>query len=303
MKRHLLPLALALAVGIGIGRTIPSAQAASIAATQAAPDPAVQLRNAIDHLRHNDLVSLVQTMLPPAKYQMLQGAYEIKRNEPLSDDDREEFAEGFGRFTAPDAVDQLMAEIEPKLDKARPQAEGAILMALGAMQMAVASPESDLTDEQRAAIRLAMPGFERWVKGTDFLSSSRMRQALTLVTDAARQTGLGTLDDVQQLPLEQVLIRGGNVLAAVKQAVRLYGLDLDAIADSAYLEVVSIDGDHATVRGTVTVFDAPLTKEFDLVLVEGRWYGREMARDVFYRHDEDEHGSHVEIHFGDEADS
>lgn len=303
MKRHLLPLAIALASAFGTVAYAPIAHAAETTINRNLPDPAIQVRQAIERLRANDLVGLVQTVLPPAHYQMVQGAYEMKRNQPISDHDREEFAEGVGRFTAPDAVDQLMAEIEPKLAEARPQAEGAILMGLGALQMAVASPDTDLSDEQRAALRLAMPGIERWVKSTDFLSSSRMRQALTLLTDAARTSGVGSIDELQQLPLEQVLGRAGRVLAAAKQAVRLYGIDLDQIADSAYVEVVEINGDRARVRSTFTVFDAPLSKEFEMVLVEGRWYGEEMSRNFMMRHHYDHDGEDFEIHVEADADA
>ena len=38
-----------------------------------------------------------------------------------------------------------------------------------------------------------------------------------------------------------------------------------------------IDGSTARVRTTVTVFNAPIATEHDLVLLEGRWYGKEAA--------------------------
>ena len=128
-----------------------------------------------------------------------------------------------------------------------------------------------------AVLQAALPGVQQWASSTDFLSSATMRQALTLLVDAARRTGINDLDQIKALPLEGVLDRATPVLAAAKQAVRLYGLDLDAVADSLQVEVLEIDTERARVRTTVTLFGAPVWHEHDLQLVEGRWYGKHAA--------------------------
>lgn len=282
MKLKLLSMSLLLAGAIVAAQ--PSLAASSAAAlpasSQSIPDPALQVREVVRSLRANDLAALVRAMVPPSKLQEIRQAYELKRGEPTSPEERAEFEEKLARFTAPDAVDVLMAEIEPKLVEARPQVAGATMMGIGAAQMAIASPESDLTSEQRATLQAALPGIQRWVTTTDFLSSVSMRQALTLVTDAARATGIGNLDQLKMLSFEEVLAKAGSVLAATKQAVRIYGLDLDAIAASAQFETLAIEGNTARVRTTVTVFDAPLSGEFELVLVEGRWYGKHALEEI-----------------------
>lgn len=260
-----------------------SAQVAGVVA----PNPADQVEELARLFRAGDLTGLAQAMVPPSKWEEMRTAYELARQQPVSDEDRAEFEEKFERITAPDAVDRLMAEIEPKLVEARPQAPGALLMAFGAMQMAIASPDSDLTDDQQAALQAAFPGIQRWAAGTDFLSSVVMRDALTLVTDAARRTGINDIDQLKALPLEAALDRAGTVFAAAKDAVRLYGIDLDAIADSLQVEVLDLNGDTARVRTTVTVFDAPVSLDHDLVLVEGRWYGKEAIVHVHDGHELD----------------
>ncbi len=143
-----------------------------------------------------------------------------------------------------------------------------------------------MTPEQRATLQAALPGIQRWVTTTDFLSSTSMRQALTLVTDAARATGIGNLDQLKMLSFEEVLAKAGSVLAATKQAVRIYGLDLDAIAASARFETLAIEGTTARVRTTVTVFDAPVSGEIELELVEGRWYGKHALEEIHAESDE-----------------
>ncbi|MCB1560382.1 MAG: hypothetical protein KDI75_04735 [Xanthomonadales bacterium] len=282
MKRKLLTLTLMAAGLVAFQAPVLAADYnASNAAKAAAanvPDPAAQIQDLAYLFRQDNVTGIAQSLVPASKWEQVRAMYEIKRLEPISDDDRAEFDENIGRFVAPDAVEQLMAEIEPKLEQARPKLPGAMLMGMGAIQMAISSEDSDLTAEQRESLRLAFPGIQEWAASTDFLSSDTMRQALTLVTDAARHSGISSLDELKSLPLESALDRAGGVLAAAKDAVRLYGIDLDEIANTLQVEVLEIDGDTARVRTTVTMFNAPIASEHELVLLDGRWYGKEAAQ-------------------------
>jgi hypothetical protein len=275
MKARLLSVSLlaaglfAAAVPLHAEQARPTYSAASIAVV----DPAAQLEQMARMFRANDVAGLARAMVPPSQWEEMRLAYQRKQLEPISDEERAEFEEKFGRLVAPDAVDELMAEIEPKLEQARPSAPGALLMAFGAAQMALNSPDTELTDDQRAALKSVLPGAQRWASQTDFLDSASMRQALTLLTNAGRNIGISSLDQLKALPLEAVLDRAGTLLAATKQAVRLYGIDLNAVADSLRVELLAIDGDTARVRTTITLFDAPVWADHELVLVDGRWYG------------------------------
>lgn len=278
MKTKLLTMSLLLAGMIGAAQpslAVEGPSATSHSVSSAAPDPAQQIRDLSRKLRSNDLAGLISALVPPAKYQQMRQAYELARVKPTTAEDRAKFEQEYAKLVGPDAVDTLMAEIEPKLEEARPQAPGAVMMGIGALQMAVASPDAEMTEAQRAALRAALPGLQQWVTTTDFLSSQSMRQALTLITNAARNTGVANLDQLKMLSFEEVLAKAGSVLAASKQAIRIYGLDLDQIADSIDVQVLDIEGATARVRTTVTVFDAPIATEHELVLVDGRWYGKD----------------------------
>jgi len=276
MKMKLLSLALA-AAGVATAW-------AAMAAGPSVPDPAAQLEETARLFRNDDLAGLAQALVPPEQWEQAKLAYELHKLRETTPEEREDFAEAVQRFTGPNAVDTLMAEIEPKLDEARPQAPGALMMAFGAANVAVNSPESDLTDEQRAALTSALPGVQRWATGTDFLDPVAMREALTLVTDAARGTGITQLDQLKGLTLETLLARAAPVFAAAKDAVAGYGLDLDAVADSMQVDVLANDGKDARVRITVMVFDAPVWAEHDLALVDGRWYPKDALRHIHVAH-------------------
>lgn len=280
MKRTVLSIALAVAAFAGAAQPLLAQQRSQspAAATAAATlDPAQQVHEWVRLFRADDLAGLVQAVLPPAQLEEARAAYELGRLQPTSEEDRAKFNVEIAKISGPNAVDDLMAQIEPELEKARPKIGGALLMGFGAMHMAVASPESDLSDEQRAALEGALPGIQQWATSHDFLSSESMREALTLLTDAVRQTGLNELDQIKQLSLDDVLGRTDVVLAAAKDALRIYGLDVDAIADSLQVEVLETDGDHARVRASVVLFGAPIWSDYELVLRDGRWYGKKVA--------------------------
>lgn len=251
----------------------------------AAPDPAEQLLDLARMLRANDLHGMLRASVPPRHYQELRLAYEVQRLEPSSESDRNEFAEHLGKLNAPDAVEQLMAEIEPKLAEARPKAPAAIMMGLGALQIALMSEDNKLSPEQRESLQNALPGFQSWVTRTDFLSSQSMRQALSLIAGAVQSTGIQDLDQLKQWSFEQTLAQAGRVLAAGKQALLIYGLDPDAIADSLRVEVLAVEGDRARVRSTISLFDAPISAEHELVLLDGRWYAKDFAKHWTIHHD------------------
>ena len=242
--------------------------------TQSVPDPALQIRDLARVLRNNDLAGLVSALVPPSQYQLMRQAYELHRLQPITPAERTKFSEGIAKLIDANAVDKFMLEIEPKLVEARPKAPAALLIGMGALQMALASDDSDLTAEQRAALQSVMPGIQKWAAETDFLSSTSMRQAISLLSDAARNTGVRNIDELKMLSFEQALSKAGTMLSASKQALYIYGLNVNAIADSLQVQVLKQQGQTARVRTTITVFNAPISSEMDLVLLEGRWYSK-----------------------------
>jgi hypothetical protein len=277
MKRRSLTISLMLAGLISAAQPL-LAQERTVGYTThsvSAPDPAVQIRELARTLRTNDLAAMVRAMVPPANYQMLRQTYELKRLEPTTELERAQFAQTLTQLTASDAIDTLMAKIEPKLVEARPKAMGALMIGLGALQVAISSEDNHLSAAERASLQSAYPGIQQWASSTDFLSSLSMRQALTLMADAARRTGVRSLDDLKMLTFEQTLSKASTMLAAGKQALQLYGLDVNAITDSLHVQVLSNEGQSARVRTTVTVFGAPIASEHDLLLIDGQWYSKD----------------------------
>lgn len=242
-------------------------------------DPASDFRAIVRAVRNNDVAALVRAAIPGSKYQEMETAYELHRSKPTTDAERAKFEEKWSKFIAADAVDQWMAHIEPKLIEARPKVAGALLMGLGGLQIALASDDSGLSAEQRAQVEAMIPGFQRWAGATDFLSSVSMRQAAGFITDAARSSGIRTVDDFRNLSLQQALAKANPFLLAGKQALSLYGLNVNQILDTLRVEVISVQGATARIKTTITIFDAPISAEHEMALVEGHWYGKEAVVD------------------------
>lgn len=272
----------------------------SISAT---PDPAQQLTAMARAFRSNDLGGLLRTVLPEGRYEQLRAEYEIHRTKTIEEDDRAEFAREWGKLTAPNAVDALMAEIEPRLNEARPKAAGALLMAAGALQMAASGGAGELTASQQQSLQAVLPGLQAWLSGTDFLSTETMREALGYLTEAARGTGIRSIDDFRSMSFDQMLSRAGTMVGAGKRALALYGLDVNAIVDSLRIEVLEVNGDRAKVRTTVTLFDAPVSTEHELRLVEGRWGGPHGFVGWKHRHDHEGDDARESVKVEIEADA
>lgn len=283
MKTRLLSLTLLAAALAGPGAAFAApadAVATTAATTQAAPDPAIEIKQLAQLFRAGDVSGLAQALTPRSRWEAARTAFETQRHKPTSAEERARFAEKIQRLTAPDAVDQIMAKLEPEMAKARPQLPGMMLMGFGALQVAINSPETELTEDQRQALRSAMPAVQQWAATTDFLSAATARRALTTLTDAVRRMGITDIDQLKALPLEGVLERAGPLLTAAKDAARNYGLDLDAVADSLRVDVLERGQTTARVRTTVTVFGAPVWAEHELVLVEGHWYGKQVQLEL-----------------------
>jgi hypothetical protein len=255
-----------------------SAQTALLLQAQGIPDPAQQYRDMTRMLRNNDLASLVRIALPAGQYQALQTGFNTKRQVPINDANRKEFAESWGTMIAPNAVELWMDNAKPKLEQARQQLPAALMMGMGALQMAVYSKDNELTDAQRSALQTALPNIQSWLNEADFLSESKLREVALIITTAARRTGIARLEDVQALNFDQALAKADGLLQAAKQSANVYGLNVDAILDSLRVTTLTNDGKNARIKTTITLFGADIDHEQELVLLEGRWVGKELAQ-------------------------
>lgn len=278
-RHSLIAVALASALLVGCGKdeaTQTAAPAEKAAVQTAAPATAATAMDAqIKAFRSNDLKALLEAALPAAEIERMRSEWDKNRAEPITEEDRAEFADSWGKITAADGVDKIMAEMEPQLAQLKPQLAGMIAMGQGMATMTIAE-STELTDAQKAQATAFMNGLSGWLGKTDFADPALMRKSLTALADGLRATGITKLDDIKALSFDELLAKFGPAVGGVKNALAAYGFSLDAIADSVKTEIVSEAGDTAKLKVSYSLFDAPMSFESEMQKVDGKWYGKDM---------------------------
>jgi|CXWL01.1.fsa_nt_gi hypothetical protein len=250
----------------------PAPAKAVVAANASAADA---LQAQVQAFTNNDLKSMLMAALPPKEIDRMRTEWDAKRKEPVTEEEKKEFAESWAKLTAPDGVDKIMAEVEPQMAEMKPQLPGMIAMMQGMGTMSI-QQSTELTPEQKTQATQFMNGLGGWLNKTDFTDAAVMRKALTALADGLRATGITSLDDVNALSFDQLLEKSGPAFGGLKNALAAYGFSLDQIAQSVKSEVVSETGDAAKLKVSYTLFDSPLSFESEMTKVDGRWYGKDM---------------------------
>lgn len=279
-RHSLVAVALASALLVGCGKEEAAKTApAEKPMVQASATAASAMEAQVKAFRNNDLKTLLTAALPPAELERIRADWDKQRAAPITDEERAEFAENWGKITAPDGIDKIMAEIEPQLAEIKPQLAGMIAMGQGMATMSIAQ-STDLTEQQKAQATAFLNGLGGWLGKTDFADPALMRKALTALAEGLRATGITKLDDIKALTFDQMLDKAGVAVGGFKNAFAAYGFSIDSIADSVKSEIVSESGDVAKLKVSYALFDSPMSFESEMQKVDGKWYGKDMLEQI-----------------------
>ena len=256
----------------------PAETAAPAAAPVSANAPDAAIRKSVDLLKQGDFAALMQNAMPPAEYEKVKADWsKNKDDKPITDEDRQKFAETMGKLTAPNAEQTLYTEIEPQLKAfdAQYQQQIPMYVAMGSSYLqGMVQQNKDLADADKQQALAAIAALGNWVQKTRFTEPESVKKVLAIASKAARDVNLKTLDEAHALTFEQSMQKARIVFAAVKDALNVYGFSLDKTLDSVKPEIVSNDGKTAKVKVSYTLFDAPLSTQTEMVNVDGHWYGK-----------------------------
>jgi mRNA-degrading endonuclease HigB of HigAB toxin-antitoxin module len=256
----------------------PAETAAPVAAPASANAPDAAIRKSVDLLKQGDFAALMQNAMPPAEYEKVKADWsKNKDDKPITDEDRQKFAETMGKLTAPNAEQTLYAEIEPQLKAfdAQYQQQIPMYVAMGSSYLqGMVQQSKDLADADKQQALAAITALGNWVQKTRFTEPESVKKVLAIASKAARDVNLKTLDEAHALTFEQSMQKARIVSAAVKDALNVYGFSIDKTLDSVKPEVVSNDGKTAKVKVSYTLFDSPLSTQTEMVNVDGHWYGK-----------------------------
>jgi hypothetical protein len=250
---------------------------AAIAATATSPEAAVAV--AAKNMRAGNLKAMVEASVPPQYLEHVRGKWTAKMGEePITEEDRAEFLENVGRFTAPDAEKKLWAELEPQLTEKKAEIDMQMPMMIGIGRGILASgvqQREDLNEAQKTQALATVDAFAKWAETAKFTDPDLAQKSIGIVCSTARELDLKTLDDLRAMSFDQALAKGDIALAGVKKLFDVYGFSLDQVFDSVKTELVSQTGDDAKVKVNFQMFGQPLDFETEMTKFEGRWYGKE----------------------------
>ncbi|GAA0712635.1 hypothetical protein [Dokdonella soli] len=256
----------------------PADSGAAVApAVASAPDAAI--RKSIDLLKQGDIAGLMQNSMPPAEFEKAKADWtKDTHDKPITDEDRQKFAETMGKLTAPDAEQKLFAEIEPQLKQfdAQYQQQIPMYVAMGSSWLqGMVQQNKDMSEDSKQQAVAAINALGTWVQKTHFTDPDSVKKVLAIASKSARDINLKTLDEARALNFDQAMQKARVAFLGFKDALGVYGFSLDQTLDSVKPEVVSNDGKTAKVKVSYALLGTPLTTETEMVNVDGRWYGKD----------------------------
>ena len=256
-----------------------SATDSTAAAVADATTPDAAIRLSADLLKQGNISGFMQNSLPPAEFEKAKADWTKDSAEsPITDEDRQKFAETMAKLTAPDAEQKLFAEIETELTAfdATYQQQVPMYVAMGSGWLqGMVQQNKDMTDASKQQAIAAINALAAWVQKTRFTDPVLVKKVIAIASKAARDINLKTLDEARALSFDQSMSKAQIAFQALKEALGVYGFSLDQMLDSVKPEVVSNDGKLAKVKINYNLLETPLSVEAEMVNVDGRWYGKE----------------------------
>lgn len=245
--------------------------------TAAGPVQAVALLSR--HLRDNDLQAFARDAVPPPLRPQLDAAWRAGRTRwPL---DELPFDRKIPGVLATLSADKADAALRRSFDRQFANANTEIRAAASALGMfGVKFLQSDdtLSAEERAHYAQLVSAMSAWGAKAKLGDPKRGRGAIARMTLAARQTGLRGEADFAQSGMGDSLRRLTPVIAALKDTLRSYDLDLDDSLDAMTLSLDHQDGDRARVRMRYRLAGEAIDTLVAVERIDGRWYLSDFLR-------------------------
>jgi hypothetical protein len=246
---------------------------------EATANPADAISATAAKLKQGDVLAVIQMSVPPKHYDRMKAEWKAKvESDPVTDEDRVEFAAMMEKLTASDAETKLFAEAEPELAKFETEMAAQMPLMIGMGQgfaMQAIQANEKLSEAQKKQAGDVVGAVSGWLQGVQFADRELAKQAIGKVAATARSLELKTLDEARALDFEPAMAKAGVAFNGLKDVLAVYGLKLDETFDSVKTELVSQEGDTAKVKVNYQIFNQPLAFETDMVQIEGRWYGKD----------------------------
>ncbi|HEX4853935.1 hypothetical protein [Arenimonas sp.] len=277
--RALLALLLFALALVACKRETPADQA------RAPGDPVEAVETMAAALRQNDLVRYGHLSLPPDLHARSAALWDRRaaEAEPASDEDAEKYDRLMARLLAPNAEEDLARDLDQQLARLEQEIGGQwpLMQATATIFLTAAiQANTELSEDEKAHGAEVATQLIDWADPALFTDRERGRQAIAVAVDTARELQLPTLAEARALTHGPAMEKAGIALAGTKSLLRVYGLDLDAMLDGVNAELVSAEGDTATVKVSYPLQGKTVAFEMEMLRRDGAWYGANAIRDA-----------------------
>ena len=250
-------------------------------ATPGSERPTQAVHDLVDRLRANDAVGFATVAVPPALHERLETAWRTGRSRwPLDElplEDR--LTSMLAALAAPQARADLQQTFDHQFANAGDELHSAAT-SLGVFGVEYIRNEGDYSAAERAHYAQTVAALSRWAARAPLSDRKRARGAIAVLTTAARATGITSQEDLAEMGLSGSLERLGPFLAASKQVLASYELDLDATFDAMDVQLVQQTGNTATVRVRYALGGQGVDALVGVERVDGRWYLQDYLRNA-----------------------
>ena len=278
LLRTLRPL-LACLLFVGLLALAPGCRRAAVAPG----DPVAAVQGLAKALREDDLVRYSQLSMPPALHKQMEERWRQKllAATPPTPAQRKDYARWMERLTAPDAEQKLYARFDARMKKFEPEitAQWPLMQATGGIFLnGLIKANDKLGPDEKAHAKAIAEALLAWLKPELIVDRQRAKQSIAVMTSAARELDLPTLEDTRKLEMLPALEKGGEVLRALKDIAKVYGLDADASLKEVQAKVVDARGDSATMEVSYPLLGKDVRFEMEMLRRDKRWYPADAVR-------------------------
>jgi hypothetical protein len=257
------------------------------------PDAAVQ--QSVSLIKAGDFDGFWKHSLPPADYANLRNDWKLHPDQrPITDEDRAHFNLAIQDLTAPNAETTLYGQLKPKLANMEAQYHDQLPVMLGIGQAILTTgiaQNKTMTENQKQQARDVLNVLLPWAQQTPWFDQDKAKQAVGVVVATARQLGLKSADQVQNMDYDTAMKDYSMAFGGAKQVLGIYGLSVDDTLNSVKATTVSMDHGQAHVKIDYTLLGKPLSTDSQLVLVDGRWYSQDLINSARAQHEQVLHPS------------
>ena len=276
--RTLRPL-LACLLFLGLLALAPGCRRAAVAPG----DPVAAVQGLAKALREDDLVRYSQLSMPPALHKQMEERWHQKllAATPPTPAQHKDYARWMERLTAPDAEQKLYARFDARMKKFEPEisAQWPLMQATGGIFLnGLIKANDKLGPDEKAHAKAIAEALLAWLKPELIVDRERAKQSIAVMTASARELDLPTLEHTRKLEMLPALEKGGEVLRALKDIAKVYGLDADASLAEVQARVVDAQGDSATMEVSYPLLGKQVRFEMEMLRRDKRWYPADAVR-------------------------